>query len=60
VSGRLGSGEAEIKRMKMEQKSDDGNGYSPLTASIPDVMKTKGTAKVLLPSYVDGTGQVLN
>ena len=45
MSGLLGNGAAEFKRVKLEQKSGFSRGYLPLTASIPDVVTPQGIAK---------------
>ena len=60
MSGRLGNGAAEIKRMKLEQKSGFSCGYMPLTASIPDVVTPQGIAKAFQSAYADGKGLALN
>ena len=60
MSGRLGNGAAEIKRMKLEQKSGFKRGYLPLTASIPDVVTPQGIAKAFRSAYADGKGLALN
>ena len=60
MSGLLGNGAAEFKRVKLEQKSGVNRGYMPLTASIPDVVTPQGIAKAFRPAYADGKGLALN